>query len=197
MGIDYRDANWFNRQTGLLMDDCLVLLEQEYTKDRVRRVLFDRVESVVSWRRFPWGRGLVFGLFFGLPALFILSEEPVVQVIGVVFLLLFLAAEARYLHCGLTRIRITRAGHDTTISVIMRPGKLRRFLDRLYSAVEAHQAHLAREVEERERLAREAEAARFESGLAAEPPPLPTEPTQPLPELAPPDSPPPPPGPDL
>ncbi|GJM24080.1 MAG: hypothetical protein DHS20C16_04950 [Phycisphaerae bacterium] len=132
MAADLRIRGSFASASVLLFDDHLVQLEHSHTSDRVRRIRYDRVESVVHWRVIPVGRTVLFGLLLGLPGLGMsLSSEPVFQGLGIFFVALMIFVVGRYLYLKRSNIRITRAGRDFTISGIVSPKKIRRLIERL------------------------------------------------------------------
>jgi hypothetical protein len=144
MSVDLKSITLFKRSSLLLMDDCLIMLDHEHTRDRVRRIMFDRVENVVIWRRIPWGRIIFLLIVLGLPAFgVVLMEKDTGRIIGECLLALVAAVIAWYLYCRHTTIYITRGGQTHMVGGIFRPGRVRRFRDRLIDGIRNTQATLA------------------------------------------------------
>lgn len=167
---DLTAASWFRRQCILVGGDALVLLESSSgSKDRMRKILFDRVESIVTWKTIPWGRMALFALLLGLPGFLLLGAGEVPAIVGYILCGICLFVEARYLYDRKTTLRIRRAGEDRDIVVIVRPGKLDHVLGRVRDRIEATQAQAMRRAEERE--AERVEAASAPPPGGAEEPP--------------------------
>jgi hypothetical protein len=166
MAVDLVGTSWLRKLSVLVMDDCLVLLESVGQRDRIRRVLFERLESLVVWKTLPWVRMLLAAVLLGAVAASLISFGDGVAIAGQVILGVLVLIEGKYLYDRKTRIRIRYAGEDRDIVVILRPGKLRRVLDRLRANAEATQEQAIQRAEERE-----ADRARLP---AEEPPPEPT-----------------------
>lgn len=144
MAADLKLRNLFSSNSIVLLDDHLVELEHGHTSDRVRRVLYDRIESVIHWRVQPLGRMIAFGLVFGIPGMLaIMSSDSVWGTMGVILLAITVILEARYLYTGKASVRILRAGRTFEINGIVSPRKLRRLLDRLRLDIERVQQQAA------------------------------------------------------
>src|SRR5687768_14351463 len=121
------------RRLNLLLDeDALVILEQQSVSDRMRRILLDRVESVVTWRRPAWVALALITIFLGLPGLGVILigvsvDEVVVLIIGGIILAVAAALLFWFIFCGQTTVRITRAGTNHEFTVTARPSTVRRF----------------------------------------------------------------------
>jgi len=152
MAVDLKSAGLVRVESFVIRDDCLVILERETTSDRMRKMFFDRVESVVVWRAFPWRRALIGGVLTALPAAGFAAGAATARVdweilafFAIFFAAVFLIMELRYLIDFKTHIRITRDGATKEIVVIVGPGKVRRFVRRLCGNIRAVQeaAHAA------------------------------------------------------
>ncbi len=145
MPADLTSAGLFHREAFLIDDDCLVVLEAGFSSDRVRRIGYDRVESVVVWSQMAGGRqffGIVmaaFGFVMGL------SELVVGWFVAVVGAAIF----ARFALCRKYTIRITRAGRRKDICCTRHPAPLHRFVERLCAAIDAAQNHAIAKAESR------------------------------------------------
>jgi hypothetical protein len=128
MSVDLRNASTFGRISLLVMDDCLIKLEHGYTRDRVRRLMYDAIESVIIWRRVPGVRITVCVVLFLLPGMGLLfANSTVAIVIGIFLLALALGLISWYIYAGKTIIRIVRIGKTDDVIGIFRPGRVRRF----------------------------------------------------------------------
>jgi hypothetical protein len=144
MSADLKCNTTLRRTSLVILDDCLVMLEHELTRDRVRKVMFDRVESVLIWAKVPWLRIVLLFVLLGLPALgILLIHEPVSTAIALVLLAFVVGMNAGYAYCGHTTIRIVRAGQTYEISGIFRRGPLTRFRARLLGGIRRVQQNLA------------------------------------------------------
>lgn len=162
MSVDLRSNTLFSRASLLLMDDCLIKLEHGRTKDRVRRYSFDRIESVVIYRQIPWVRLIICAVVLLLPGfLLLLAGETSETVTGIVLMACAVFLIVWYLYCRKTTIRVVRAGQQYEVAGIFRPGRFRRFRDRLIGGINAVQLPFAPPIPPVATL---------------EPPPLPVEP---------------------
>jgi hypothetical protein len=135
----------FRRQSLVLDVDCLIKLEHEWlewSKNRVRKVMFDRVEQIVVWRVVPWVRVLVVALVFGLPGLLLmlLTDIPGLTVLGAALILVALVVDAWFLYCRKTTIRIIRAGKTEDITSISRPARVQRLVQAMVRNIHTVQA---------------------------------------------------------
>ncbi len=136
MAVDLRSNSLFNRTSVLIEPDCLVLLEHERTKDRVRKIMFDRVEQVIAWRKVPVIRILVVALFLLLPGAALFFVGNVTSTVIAIFLeIVALTALTWYLYCQKTIIRLVRSGKTDDITGVFRPGKVRRLLAKIESNI--------------------------------------------------------------
>ena len=152
MAITLRGSGgWFSRTSLLFDQDSLIILEQASFNDRLRRILYDRVESLVIWKRIPW-LYLVLSLLLFAPGVLIILYGPnhVAKGIGAGIVISWLALVARLLYCRLTTIRITRASKVREIKVLQSPRKVDRFSARLRSEIEETQQRKALEAESRQ-----------------------------------------------
>lgn len=129
MAADIQLATIFRRESMLINDDSLVSLYHEGYQDRVHKILYDHIESIVTWRVIPWARMLIFAILFGLPAAlcFIPGEEEF-NYLGLILLSFSLITELYYLYCGKTVVRINKIGEIKEFEIIARPGKVRNFI---------------------------------------------------------------------
>ncbi|MBI4584425.1 MAG: hypothetical protein HY717_10425 [Planctomycetes bacterium] len=153
MGVDLKIQRWFHRESLVLWDDCLIQLEHEMIQDRVRRIFYEQVESVVAWKVAPWAQIVIVLILLGLPGLLILlfNEIPA-YVIGGIILALAAILLLRYLLYRKTLIRIRRAGEVKDFAAIASPARINRFLRRLRAGIdqaqgEAKARQAAREAE--------------------------------------------------
>lgn len=147
MSADLKIVDVLTRQSLLVEPTCLVVLEHQTLSDRMRRVLFDRVESVTVWRGVLWGRVILILLLMLPAALLLLIDDPVARGIALTVLLCTGLALLYYLWCGKTRIRIVRDGEERAFTAIAPPGRVRRFRDKLEAAIRADQARARAEAQ--------------------------------------------------
>src|ERR1700742_3916733 len=100
MSVDLKSFTMFERASLVILDDALIKLEHERTKDRVRKYLFESIESVVISRKMPWGRVIVVAVAFGLPgvALFFFNSVPT-TVFGSILTALAIGLIVGYAYC--------------------------------------------------------------------------------------------------
>src|SRR5439155_8016911 len=102
-------------------------LEHSSNKDRVRRILFNRVEALIVWRQWPAVRMTLVAFFLGFPGLLLLlPRETATTVISVFLLVLAGGILTFYTYCRKTTIGIYRAGRVEDITGIFWPAKVRR-----------------------------------------------------------------------
>jgi hypothetical protein len=122
--------------------DSLVKLEHSGTKDRIRKILFNRVDQIIVWRQMPAVRMIVVVIFLALPGLLLLlPREIATTIIAIILLLLAGIILAFYTYCRKTTIRIIRAGRIEDITGVFWPRKVQRLV--------AGMAHNIREVQAR------------------------------------------------
>lgn len=146
MGADLTTSSWVRNESVVLTEDSLIILEQESRQDRMRKILFDQVASMVVWKRFPLGRSLGFVALLGAPAatitLTVASSNPYDRsaqtdwrIAAVCMLGLLLLILLRYIICGKTFIRIGYSGNVRELAFVARPGRMGKFLDRLVANI--------------------------------------------------------------
>jgi hypothetical protein len=132
MAADLKFTGIAHRSSIVLLDDHLVVLKHGSTRDRVRRVVYDRIDSVLSWRSLPWVRMVLFGVLFGISGLLMLAAaEPFANVLGAILLSTTTLIEVRYLYMGKTTLRITRADKHYDFTGVVSPRKVASCLSRL------------------------------------------------------------------
>ena len=141
MAADLKSITTLNRFSLVLMDDSLIKLEHEYTQDRVRRFSYDSIQNVIIWQKISWWRFVLCGIVLVLPGIGILFLDNVAAtIIGVILMLIGLSLMGWYLYCKMTTIRIVRSGSNYDLTGLYRPGKLRKFRERLLTAIQTAQA---------------------------------------------------------
>ncbi len=152
--------NSLSKKRSLLIEpESLVILQREGTRDRVRRIRLDRVESIVVWKSVAW----LAAIFTSLLPLFIAviliifgtsENAPEISATGAGFLALAILCAAAVLMRGKTHIRIRRAGINRDFACLLSQKKIRVFLDKLATAIDAAQeAALAQALERSEETA--------------------------------------------
>ncbi len=141
MATKLRQVGWFRRQTIEVEPHQLLLLQPEWGSDRVRRVLFDRVSTLVVWRVMPWDRIIVVLILLGVPTTLLLSlgSDDVTLTIGGIFLGIALLL-VRYVVVRRTHFAVARADTMYRFNTIAGSGKVDRFVDELVKAIETVQA---------------------------------------------------------
>lgn len=160
MAVDFTIASFMNRGSVIITEDAVIVLENDRNKDRMRKILLDRVESIQIWKKLPWGRMLFAGLFFGSFAPIFLSMPTRTTTaslwVGGVLIAVLLLIWTRYIYNRKTFIRIVQAGPENDNSrikdftLILRPGKIRRIVSKLCRAVIACQERGTAEAEKKE-----------------------------------------------
>ena len=153
MPVDAHFSQFTKKISAIVDDDNLVILEHDYTRDKVRRIQFDRVESLVTWRRYPLLHVLLSTLFFGGIGIALLVVQDSVAngiaafMFSILAMLLFYYTTRQRSH-----IRIVRGGKTFQYAGFNSRRKFERFLEKLSVAisrtqVEAHEALQAAAVE--------------------------------------------------
>ena len=134
-------ANAMRRRSLLVESDQLIILDHGATKDRLRRIPFHRVETVMHWRVAPWGRMFVFFLLLGLPAvLFAMAGGVVPTAFAIFFLVILVTVLAYYLYYRKTTLRIDHGADHYVVTGVTSPRKFRRFIAILKLRIRAAQA---------------------------------------------------------
>lgn len=136
---------FMSRQTIVLDQGVVMVLEHEFTADRVRRIHPDQVESVVVWKTIDWWRLVIFSAITLLPGIGMvlgsLSDAgSSTQIIGLVLLVIGLILALRLVIYGRTMFRVRRAGKIQTFRAVAGPKKIRQFVSQWVEAIELHQA---------------------------------------------------------
>ncbi|MFA9479888.1 hypothetical protein ACERK3_16515 [Phycisphaerales bacterium AB-hyl4] len=141
MGVDLRCTGWFHRQSLMLDEHELLAFEHETTSDAIRRYRYDRLASLIIWRRLPWDRMITTVLVLGTPTGIVIGtagHTPTgLAVGGVLFgvLLLFLFRQIIYRR---TYIQLERDDGQTRVYAgILAPRRVNRFRDRLLDHIRA------------------------------------------------------------
>jgi hypothetical protein len=133
MSVDLRSYKTFERYSILVMEDCVVKLEHTYGDDRIRRIKFDTLERMIIFRKTPWLRVIIGGLLMLVGLLTMLNND--LLILGVALAVVGLAVVIYYLYCGATTIRMVRRGIATDLDGIFRPGKVRKFREKVLDGV--------------------------------------------------------------
>jgi hypothetical protein len=141
MAVDLKTNGFFGGTSIIVAPDCMIKLEHGGTKDRIRKVLFDRVEQVIVWRRVPVVRVVIVSVLLGLPGLLLLLvQETALTVFALLLLVITGAALAYYLYCRKTTIRIVRAGRFEEVTGVFWPSRVSRLLEMMRVNIRATQA---------------------------------------------------------
>ncbi|MBX9653231.1 hypothetical protein K2Y11_06375 [bacterium] len=145
MAADLSAYGLFQRRELLLDDDALLDLENGFGSDRVRRVLFERVQTVIAWTNVLVGWlvfaiiSLTIGIVFLIP--FFQGQDSPVVPFGFIFAPIGLVFTLRYLLVQRYHLLIRMIdGTEHRIDAIAMPGKFRRFVRRLTDSISAFQA---------------------------------------------------------
>jgi hypothetical protein len=147
MQVDLKCRGLISRSSVVIDPDEVIILEHSLFSDRVRRLGLDRIEQVAWMRVVPWVTLLVVGLLIVLPAALLLIISANLNTtgsqyyglsVGATLLVFGIAAMLWHSICRTSRIFITRAGQTRELRTVTRPGKVDRFLARLFQAI--HQA---------------------------------------------------------
>ena len=146
MAVDLKSATTFGRTSLILFQDRLIRLEHGRTKDRVRSVLYDTIESILIWQRTRWVIAVVSFVAFGLLALVsgVAGDwNQVADVFAVAFLVMAIIAFSWAIYVPRYTIRLVRSDRNVELVGSFRPGKFKRFRDQFVAAVRAAQESAA------------------------------------------------------
>lgn len=136
MPADLTTASLIVRQSLVLDDDALVILESRGGSSRVWRVPYLRVRRLTLHQRLPAGRMAVVFLLLTLPgAALLLIDDDVAWVFAGILIGLSLVILTWYAVCRKTRLRFEYSTSERELEVIARPKRLRRFTQRFSEAV--------------------------------------------------------------
>ncbi|MDH5639262.1 MAG: hypothetical protein OEZ04_12315, partial [Nitrospinota bacterium] len=74
MAADLTIPGTTGRKSFLLMDDALVMLEHGGMRDRVTKILYEHIETILVWKKMPWIKIILTAVFLGGLALLFLRE---------------------------------------------------------------------------------------------------------------------------
>ncbi len=144
MPADLTTAQMFRRSSVVLQNNHLVLLEHHSMQDRMRRVNFDGVESILRWRTRPWVRIVLVLLTIGGGGLgLLMANEDVLASIGAILIGVAAFILTFYFYRGKTTIIISRRGKEYVIKGIVSPKKV----DQLMAQMEASIRQVQGEIE--------------------------------------------------
>ena len=140
MSVDLRSKSQFARVSVLLMDDCIIKLEHRRTEDRMRKIMYESIESITFQRRLPGLRIALCAVFLVLPGIAIqFVGNEISTVIGIFLIVLGSGLIIMYLVCGHTIVRILKGGKYYEIAGVFRPRKLRKFREKLLASIRSVQ----------------------------------------------------------
>ncbi len=149
----FRFYTLFQRTTAIVGDDALILLDHQYTKDRIRRIPFDQVDYILHWVGPATARllGLIsLTLLLLIAGLVTLSHtsrnNSISDGFAVVVLLLATFTAVLFfitLSRGRRHIVVSRAGSKVHLSGMMRAPKFQRLLAAMTTRTHEVQTKLA------------------------------------------------------
>jgi len=156
MPVDLRVHGIANRKSLLVMEESLVLLEHSQFSDRIHKIRYENIETILVWRKTPWLKMAVTAVILGAIAYipFVGSwslEDRDTQVYLLTALGFFAVLEALFLFRKNHFIRIIHSGQRLDLKVSAFPWKARGFVDK----VRAHAGQRQEKLRERRNAARE------------------------------------------
>jgi hypothetical protein len=147
VAVDFKEESLMHQVAVVIDDDALIMLERDGNRDRVRKILYDRVQSVLIWRKFPWLRAIIIGVFLLLLTLSFMplainSRNLAAKIPFVLCLITLLVVELRYLYYKRTYLQIFRAGESKLFKLIISPGKVKSIVNRLVENINKTQTSL-------------------------------------------------------
>lgn len=134
-------ASFIVRQSIVLDERSMVILESHAAGNRVWRVPYEQVRSLTVTQQFPIVRMLLVAMFIFLPGLlFLLIQEFEANVVAAFFLTLGFLVLAWYIVCRKTTLHLRYGTRERTLPIIARPGKVSRFVQNFTTAVQRAQA---------------------------------------------------------
>lgn len=140
MAADLSAYSLFQRRELILEEDALLELESQFGSDRIKRILFDRIQSLSAWTQVLAGRLvisaiiIVIGLVFLLPL--ITNTKSDMVPLGVILVTIGIITFLRYasVHRYYLVIRMLDES-EIRITALSRPVKFRRFVKRLVDGI--------------------------------------------------------------
>ena len=129
--------------------DALIILEPEIIRDRMRRLLYNRIESVTTWQRVPWASCIFGGILTVLGAVLAVFNQSFTPslVIGIIVAVVDLIVLVKYAWYKRTYLTIARHGEVRNFSGVVSPGSRKRFVKTLNQSIrnyqQAHQPQTA------------------------------------------------------
>ncbi len=143
MAVDFTMRSLFSSRSAIIDDACLILLERAGSRDRVRRIQFDRVQSLIVWRSIPWFNVIFTAIPFFVGTILMLVDEAVARSIGLVICLTMALIELWWFYCKKTMLVFVVDGAPTKLSFVNRPAKRDRIVQRIRTNIAQTQARLA------------------------------------------------------
>jgi hypothetical protein len=143
VAVDFSTRTLFNKKSGIIDEECLIVLEREGARDRMWRIQFDRVQSLTVWRAVPWWWSVPLGIIVVTSTLLFFVDQPIANGIGLGTLVMALLLGFWLVHCGNTHLAFTRDGAVTRVMFMVRPSKRKRIVQRIRENIAKTQARLA------------------------------------------------------
>lgn len=143
MAVDFSTRTLFNKKSGIIDEECLIVLEREGARDRMWRIQFDRVQSMTVWRTIPWWWSIPIGIISVTSTLLFFVDQPVANGIGLGTLVMVLLLGSWLVYCKNTHLGFTREGVVTRVTFMVRPSKRKRIVQRIRENIAKTQARLA------------------------------------------------------
>lgn len=170
MSVDLKISGLTGGMSVLTLDGELIILEHGVGQDRVKRILYENIESILVWEKIPWLRMIGAAVFLGL-LIYVFGaayrtgrDETSLYVIFILGVLLVLL-EAIFLIRKDAHMRINHGAEPYDLTAPAYPWRIRKFVQKVRDRAETVQKEL------REKRAMAQEGGAEEGEGAVSPPP--------------------------
>ncbi|MDH5638042.1 MAG: hypothetical protein OEZ04_06085 [Nitrospinota bacterium] len=147
MPVDLRVHSLASRKSLLVMEDSLVMLEHSQFSDRIHKILYESIESIIVWKKLPWLKmtltALALGGFAYIPFIGTGSlANNDTRIYLLIVLGVFVALETILLIRKKVFIRINHSGLALDLAFSAFPWKVSNFVDKVRTQAEKRQITL-------------------------------------------------------
>ncbi len=143
MPADLKQSGLSGRSSLLIAEDCLFVLRHGISDDRIHRLMFDKVESLATFKGPAWDR-IVFGMVVVALAALWGFHEPEAFAAGPIIVGMLGAVVALYgVFRRRTIVQIYRDGRPYRFNMVAGSARVERFERKFSAAVDSWQKNLA------------------------------------------------------
>ena len=144
---DLKIAGLVNRMSLIVADEALVILEHSSTKDRVIKILYENIESIIVWKKTSWVSMILAMVILGGAAYIPLSAYRTLKDESMLWIAIFLGVLLVALELVMVirkkyYLRINHGGEAFNVAAPIFPWQIRKFIGSVKEKTEAAQKEL-------------------------------------------------------